>query len=240
MKKDFCGFLNTIGNSATTNNIIVTFIDGKEAEYTTNILNDLKSDPTVSHIIDSETGELLYMKEVSKPVKPTKSTMRKFKVLNTEKFLYQNNADEIITIPGSLIDNSLYTGKRGMIATIEKYVNCWTSEYIVLWGSPEEIEREFYNQAAGKLIDDLEEKITEYLTDYEYLFYNEYSGIDDFKEEVESHVKADHYGIFTEILENYGIDDPETSEILCTKAVDRWIDTHEQDIREEIGELMKA
>lgn len=41
--------------------ITVTFKDGQTAKYTTQILNDMMGDPSVDHIIDTKTGELLYI-----------------------------------------------------------------------------------------------------------------------------------------------------------------------------------
>ena len=42
--------------------ITATFEDGTQIDYTSNILDMLMNDPTVKHIIDSETGEILFHK----------------------------------------------------------------------------------------------------------------------------------------------------------------------------------
>ena len=43
--------------------ITVKFTNGREEQYTTNILGLLKTDPECEWIADSETGELIYWKE---------------------------------------------------------------------------------------------------------------------------------------------------------------------------------
>lgn len=43
--------------------IVATFKDGTSAQYTSNIINLLKSDSTVKHITSATTGELLYINE---------------------------------------------------------------------------------------------------------------------------------------------------------------------------------
>lgn len=57
--------------------------------------------------------------------------MKKYKVNfeSLEKFLQQNEADVIDCSDGVLIDNLLLATKRGYIALIETYVNCWSSCY---------------------------------------------------------------------------------------------------------------
>lgn len=46
-----------------------------------------------------------------------------------DKLLYQNDAEILDCADGCLIDNLLIRTKRGYIALIETYVNCWTSNY---------------------------------------------------------------------------------------------------------------
>jgi hypothetical protein len=48
--------------SADIQEIFVTFVDGRSATYTSEIIDDLRNDPDVDNIIDNETGELLYLK----------------------------------------------------------------------------------------------------------------------------------------------------------------------------------
>jgi hypothetical protein len=43
--------------------IVATFKDGTSAQYTSNILNLLKSDKSVINIIDATTGECLHINE---------------------------------------------------------------------------------------------------------------------------------------------------------------------------------
>ena len=54
--KDFINIFTT----APGGRITVYFKDGSEAEYTTNILDLLKTDPDVVTITDAETGEIIF------------------------------------------------------------------------------------------------------------------------------------------------------------------------------------
>lgn len=56
-------FTNAVFNTEPGRSITVRFTDNREMNFTTNILNLLKSDPSVEWIADSETGELIYWKE---------------------------------------------------------------------------------------------------------------------------------------------------------------------------------
>ena len=53
-----CFGIGTVGDPVT-----VEFKDGRIVEYTTAILDLLKSDPDVDHVMLNETGELLYWAE---------------------------------------------------------------------------------------------------------------------------------------------------------------------------------
>lgn len=53
-------FIKALDTTTTTSNILVTFRDSTQAEYTTNILELLKTDNDVTEIMDMETGELLF------------------------------------------------------------------------------------------------------------------------------------------------------------------------------------
>lgn len=56
--------------------------------------------------------------------------MKKYKYTGRlEKLLYQNSGEIIDCIKGCLLDNLLIEAKRGYMALIETYVNCWTSCY---------------------------------------------------------------------------------------------------------------
>ena len=46
-----------------------------------------------------------------------------------DKLLHQNDAEILECADGYLLDNLLIRTKRGYIALIETYVNCWTSNY---------------------------------------------------------------------------------------------------------------
>lgn len=79
-KTEAPNFVNDVFNTKPGKGIIVTFKGGKTAEYTTNILSDLKTDPDVASIVDKETGGVIY-EAASKPeVKP-----EPIKVLPAEK-----------------------------------------------------------------------------------------------------------------------------------------------------------
>ena len=52
---------------------------------------------------------------------------------NLDKFLYQNNAEVIDCIEGTLIDNLLCYTKRGILLLKEHYLNCWSSDYQVFF-----------------------------------------------------------------------------------------------------------
>lgn len=53
-------FAKELFHLPTDARIIAAFTDGTEAEHTTCIVHLLVSDPSVKHIIDSETGEILF------------------------------------------------------------------------------------------------------------------------------------------------------------------------------------
>jgi len=53
-------FIKALDTKAITQNILVTFRNGQQDIYTTNILNLLKTDKDVTEIMDMETGELLF------------------------------------------------------------------------------------------------------------------------------------------------------------------------------------
>ena len=56
--------------------------------------------------------------------------MKKYKYYGQlEKLIKQNKGEILDIIEGSLIDNFLITTKRGYIALIETYMNCWSSYY---------------------------------------------------------------------------------------------------------------
>lgn len=65
--------------------------------------------------------------------------MRKYKLnpRSFDKFIYQNKAELIDFYEGCLLDNYLYQTKRGVMAIYEQYVNCWTSEFLVIFASDE-------------------------------------------------------------------------------------------------------
>ena len=46
-----------------------------------------------------------------------------------EKLIHQNQAIELEYKEGCLLDNYLIATKRGYMAIIEQYVNCWSSCY---------------------------------------------------------------------------------------------------------------
>ena len=56
--------------------------------------------------------------------------MNKYKYTGRlEKLIYQNKGEIIDCVEGCLLDNLLIETKRGYMALIETYVNCWTSCY---------------------------------------------------------------------------------------------------------------
>lgn len=56
--------------------------------------------------------------------------MKKYKYYGQlEKLLKQNKGEILDIIEGNLIDNILISTKRGYIALIETYMNCWSSYY---------------------------------------------------------------------------------------------------------------
>lgn len=55
--------LNAIGNNEKQHTIIAYFKGGREATYTINILEMLKTDPAIIDIIDGETGEIIYTRD---------------------------------------------------------------------------------------------------------------------------------------------------------------------------------
>lgn len=52
-----------------------------------------------------------------------------------EKFLHQNAGEVIDIIEGCLIDNLLIATRRGYMALLETYVNCWTSEHTMYFST---------------------------------------------------------------------------------------------------------
>ena len=56
-------FINAINNNKKIHPITAYFKDGTSAEYTTDILNLLKTDKDVTCITDGETGEIIFEKE---------------------------------------------------------------------------------------------------------------------------------------------------------------------------------
>ena len=58
--------------------------------------------------------------------------MKRYKYTgNIEKLLHQNQGEIIDIVEGSLIDNFLIATKRGYIALIETYQNCWSSYHVL-------------------------------------------------------------------------------------------------------------
>lgn len=53
-------FARAVFGTTTARKISVTFKDGYNGEYTTDIINLLITDPSVSMIIDSENGNIMY------------------------------------------------------------------------------------------------------------------------------------------------------------------------------------
>ena len=78
--------------------------------------------------------------------------MKKYKVnnLNIEKFLHQNKGEIISCIDGTLIDNYLIENKRGYIILMETYVNCWTSNYSLLFSTDVKAIDKIWNDLAYK------------------------------------------------------------------------------------------
>jgi hypothetical protein len=68
-----------------------------------------------------------------------------------EKWQHQNGAYCDDMIEGNLLDNMLLDCKNGYAALYEHYVNCWTSNYLVIFGKTQdeirEIQNEFYLHA---------------------------------------------------------------------------------------------
>ena len=54
---------------------------------------------------------------------------------NLDKFIHQNRGEIIDFLDGCLIDNFLIATKRGYIALLENYVNCWTSNYKLIFST---------------------------------------------------------------------------------------------------------
>ena len=65
--------------------------------------------------------------------------------IDLEKFLYQNKAVIVDCVEGCLIDNILCETKRGLMTLTEHYLNCWTSDYLVTFGTTEEEKDTLYN-----------------------------------------------------------------------------------------------
>lgn len=56
--------------------------------------------------------------------------MKKYKYTGRlDKLIYQNKGEIIDFVEGCLLDNLLIETKRGYMALIDTYVNCWTSCY---------------------------------------------------------------------------------------------------------------
>lgn len=56
--------------------------------------------------------------------------MKKYKYYGQlEKLIKQNKGEILDIIEGNLLDNILISTKRGYIALIETYMNCWSSYY---------------------------------------------------------------------------------------------------------------
>lgn len=55
-------FIKAICSNTNAKTITAHFTDGTQADYTTAIFDLLKSECTVECIIDSDTGEVLYIK----------------------------------------------------------------------------------------------------------------------------------------------------------------------------------
>lgn len=55
-------FINAICSNTNAKTITAHFTDGTQAEYTTAIIDLLKSDSAVECITDAETGEAIYIK----------------------------------------------------------------------------------------------------------------------------------------------------------------------------------
>lgn len=53
-------WLNACFTQTAAAPIIATFKNGREANYTMRIFQELKTDPDVKYIIDAETGEILH------------------------------------------------------------------------------------------------------------------------------------------------------------------------------------
>lgn len=77
----------------------------------------------------------------------------RFTLNNIDKFLHQNQAEIIELVEGSLIDNYLIVTKRGYMALIEKYVNCWTSEHILYFSTKEEDIEAIWNDNVAQYIE---------------------------------------------------------------------------------------
>ena len=67
-----------------------------------------------------------------------------------EKLLHQNQAEYREIIEGCLIDNYLVQTRRGYMAILETYVNCWTSCYTVYFSTnPHQINEVWDKLTAG-------------------------------------------------------------------------------------------
>lgn len=71
---------------------------------------------------------------------------------NLEKWMRQNKAKYTGTfIEGCLLDNFVLVCKRGFAAVYERYVNCWTSNYMIEFqpGPAQDVWRGWYQFEEG-------------------------------------------------------------------------------------------
>lgn len=69
---------------------------------------------------------------------------------NLDKFLHQNKAELIDFFYGCLQDNALYSTKGGTMAIYEHYLNCWSSDLLIIFSRVESeikgITAQFYER----------------------------------------------------------------------------------------------
>ncbi len=68
-----------------------------------------------------------------------------------DKLVEQNKGVIIDAIDGCLLDSLLFYTKRGLMACVETYVNCWTSCYTCYFSTNEDEIFEIWNRLPGRM-----------------------------------------------------------------------------------------
>lgn len=63
------------------------------------------------------------------------------RISDIDKWVYQNSAEPVEVIDGSLIDNVVYSCRRGVAFVYEECLNCWSSGYLMKFISYSDAQR---------------------------------------------------------------------------------------------------